>query len=103
MAASVLNTRRAIDMSVFVVRAFLRLRDWSGQRHELAERLADLEQRVSGHDHKLRQIIVSLRQLLEPPDRPQRLIGFSAPAGSKKTRPSRTRIDTPPRNERRRK
>jgi hypothetical protein len=103
MAASVLNTRRAIDMSVFVVRAFLRLRDWSGQRHELAERLADLEQRVRGHDHKLRNIIVSLRQLLEPPDRPQRLIGFSAQSGSTNTRANRTRTDTRPRSETRRK
>jgi hypothetical protein len=102
MAASVLNTRRAIDMSVFVVRAFLRLRDWSGQRHELAERLADLEQRVSGHDQKLRHIIVSLRQLLEPPDQPRRLIGFAAPAGQKKTRSNRTRTDTPSRNAARR-
>lgn len=82
MAASVLNTRRAIDMSVLVVRAFLRLRDWSDRRRELATRLDALEQRVSGHDHKLRSIVVALRQLLEPPDRPKRLIGFSTASES---------------------
>lgn len=78
MAASVLNTRRAIDMSVLVVRAFLRLRDWASQRRELAARLDDLEQRVGGHDDKLGRIIAALRRLLEPPDRPRRAIGFSA-------------------------
>ena len=78
MAASVLNTRRAIDMSVLVVRAFLRLRDWSGRRRELTARLDDLERRMSGHDDKLRGIIVALRQLLEPPHRPRRAIGFAA-------------------------
>ena len=82
MAASVLNTRRAIDMSVLVVRAFLRLRNWSDRRRELATRLDALEQRVSGHDHKLRSIVVALRQLLEPPDRPKRLIGFSTASES---------------------
>ena len=90
MAASVLNTRRAIDMSVLVVRAFLRWRDWSHRRRELATRLDALEQRVSGHDHKLRNIIGALRQLLEPPDRPKRLIGFSA-ASESPNRPARSR------------
>ena len=90
MAASVLNTRRAIDMSVLVVRAFLRLRDWSDRRRELATRLDALEQRVSGHDHKLRGIVVALRQLLEPPDRPKRLIGFST-AGEAPNRPAPSR------------
>jgi hypothetical protein len=77
MAASVLNTRRAIAMSVLVVRAFLRLRDWAGRRRELAERLDHLERRVIGHDDRLRDIIAALRQLLAPPHRPRRSIGFS--------------------------
>jgi hypothetical protein len=97
MAASVLNTRRAIDMSVLVVRAFLRLRDWAARRRELGARLADLEQRVSGHDHKLRSIIVALRQLLEPPDRPKRLIGVSAASES----PNRPAAPRPRRGSRR--
>jgi hypothetical protein len=63
---------------VLVVRAFLRLREWSGRRRELTARLDDLERRVSGHDDKLRDIIVALRQLLEPPHRSRRTIGFSA-------------------------
>ncbi len=50
MAASVLSTARAIDMSIFVVRAFLQLRDLTTPHRELATKLDELEQRVTGHD-----------------------------------------------------
>jgi hypothetical protein len=50
MAASVLNSPRAIQMSLYVVRAFLRLRQWVAGQAELAAKLADLERRVAGHD-----------------------------------------------------
>lgn len=78
MAASLLNTPRAIEMSVFVVRAFVRLRELTGTHAELAATLAALERRVSEHDGELRNIIAALRQLLQPPHRPRRTIGFSA-------------------------
>jgi hypothetical protein len=81
MAASVLNTMRAIDMSVFIVRAFLRLRDLSVPHRELAGKLEDLERRVAGHDGELQAIIAALRELIQPPPRPRRAIGFSSAAG----------------------
>ena len=46
MAATVLNTRRAVQMSIFVVRAFLKLREWVAGQPELSTRLAQLKRRV---------------------------------------------------------
>ncbi len=79
MAATVLNSRRAVQMSIFVVRAFLKLREWVASQAELSTRLAQLEQRVGDHDHELRAIIQALRQLIAPPEPPRRpRIGFGA-------------------------
>ncbi len=78
MAASVLRTPRAIDMSIFVVRAFIQLRDVAAPHRELAAKLGELERRVSGHDDELEEILRALRRLIQSPRRPQRAIGFSA-------------------------
>lgn len=78
MAATVLNSPKAVQMSVFVVRAFLRLRQVVAEHKQLAAKLAKLERRVTGHDSELKSIIVALRQLLTPPDPPpRRRIGFA--------------------------
>jgi hypothetical protein len=76
MAASVLNSPRAVQMSIFVVRAFLRLRELVVGQAKLAAKLAELERRVGAHDHDLRAIIEAIRQLVQPPQRPKRQIGF---------------------------
>ncbi len=76
MAASILNSPRAVEMSVFVVRAFVRLRDFARGHEELARQLAALERRVAGHDVELQSVLAALRRLLEPPSRPRRPIGF---------------------------
>jgi len=76
MAASVLNSSRAVQMSIFVVRAFLRLRKWVAGRAELSARLSELERRVGKHDGRLKAIIKALRELIEPPAPPRRRIGF---------------------------
>jgi hypothetical protein len=77
MAASVLNSARAIEMSIFVVRAFLRLRDLAASHRELAAKLAALEHKVSDHDEELTKILGALRSLIAPPLRQRRAIGFS--------------------------
>ena len=76
MAASVLNSPRAIQMSLYVVRAFLRLRQWLGGQAQLAAKLADLERRVSGHDDEIKVSVQAIRQLMTPPESPRRRIGF---------------------------
>jgi len=88
MAASVLNTPRAVEMSVFVVRAFVRLRAFIATHKELAEKLAELERKLAGHDEQIVAIIDAIRRLMAPPARPdapappdKRRIGFHAEDG----------------------
>jgi len=76
MAASVLNSPRAVEMSIFVVRAFVRLRSLSRTHAELASKLDALERRVTGHDEELKKMFTGLRALLSPQSRPSRRIGF---------------------------
>jgi hypothetical protein len=77
MAASVLNSPRAVEMSVFVIRAFVRLRVYARGHAEIAKRLDDLERRVTDHDDDLGEMFGALRALLAPSPRNQREIGFA--------------------------
>jgi len=78
MAATVLNSDRAIKVSLFVVRAFLKLREMLGTQKEFARKLEGLEKKFSEHDEKFRIVFQSIRQLMQPaPVHPRRRIGFS--------------------------
>jgi hypothetical protein len=79
MAATVLNSPRAVEVSVFVVRAFVKLREFALAHKELAAKLDQLEKKVAGHDDALRQLVVAIRQLMAPPadDKSKRRIGFA--------------------------
>ena len=76
MAASVLNTSRAVEVSVYVVRAFIRLRELLSTHAELSQKLAELESRVDGHDEQIAELIEAIRQLLSPAEKPERRIGY---------------------------
>ncbi len=77
MAASVLNTPRALEMSVFVVRAFVALRRSAANNREVGEKLAELERRLEHHDSQLRSIVAAIRELMSPAEVPKRRrIGF---------------------------
>jgi hypothetical protein len=77
MAASVLNTPRAVQMSVFVVRAFIRLRDLSAGNKELAAKLAEHEKKLITHDRQIVHIVEAIKQLTAPPPvKKKRAIGF---------------------------
>lgn len=76
MAANVLKTKRAVQMSVFVVRAFVRLRELTLAHRDLAEKLKELEQTVGKHDADIRTIVKAIRELMKPPAKPVRQIGF---------------------------
>lgn len=84
MAASVLNSPRAVEMSVFVVRAFVRLRQVLIEHHELAARLDELEARVARHDNTLSTLVATIRQMATPPASPSRQIGFVVDPQEKK-------------------
>ncbi|MEA2236712.1 MAG: hypothetical protein QOC81_1436 [Thermoanaerobaculia bacterium] len=77
MVASVLNSPRAIEMSVFVVRAFVRLREYARGHAEIAKRLDALERTVTAHDENLLEMFTALRALLTPSPRTKHEIGFA--------------------------
>lgn len=76
MAATILNSPNAVEMSVFIVRAFVALRDWLATHRELAEKLDYLERKVSSHDQALAGVIDAIRQLTSTPSPKKRPIGF---------------------------
>ena len=88
MAASVLNTPRAVEISVYVVRAFVRLRELLVSDRALALKLQELEQqlerRLDLHDQAIAQLMHAIRELMTPPTPKQRPIGFVTPAEKKR-------------------
>lgn len=75
MAASVLNTPRAIEASIFVVRAFVKLRTLLATHKELERKLIALENK---YDEQFKIVFEAIRQLMLPPEKPRRPIGFEA-------------------------
>ena len=77
MLASVLNSEIAVQASVRVVRAFVRLREMVAANAQLASKLAELERRLDSHDEAIVDLFATLKRLLEPPEPPKkREIGF---------------------------
>ena len=76
MLASVLNSPIAIQASVRVVRAFVRLREMVAANATLANKLKDLERRLDSHDEAIIELFAVLKRLLEPEAKPKREIGF---------------------------
>ena len=78
MAANVLNNPQAVRMSVFVVRAFVKLREMMATHKELAHKLAELERKLQNHDESIRSLVVAIRRLMAPPEPepPKKRIGF---------------------------
>lgn len=76
MLASVLNSERAISMSIMVVRAFVKLRELMRDHKELAIKIAKLEANDMKQDKQLREIYYAIQQLMAPPEKPKRPIGF---------------------------
>jgi hypothetical protein len=77
MAASVLNSPKAIEVSVFVVRAFIQLREVIAGHKELARKIAQLERRLGDHDDQIMVLMEAIKQLMDPKPPPKnRRIGF---------------------------
>ena len=78
MAASVLNSRRAVEVAVFVVRAFVKTRRVLSDDRELAQRLAQLERKLAEHDEQIVGVVRAIRTLLGSGPVPRRRrIGFN--------------------------
>jgi len=80
MAATVLNSERAVEMSVFVVRAFVRLREMLAANKELAARIEELEEHLETHDGTIQEIFRVIKKLMKPPPSRRSKIGFVLPS-----------------------
>lgn len=85
MAATVLNSQRAIEMSVFVVRAFVRMRETMLVNQHVVSKLSELEARLDDHDVELQELVEAIRELMTPLPANNRRIGFEAPSTSEKS------------------
>ena len=83
MAAMVLNSQRAMEISVCGVRAFVRLRETLSSNKELAVKLGELERKLDSHDKAIAGILKAIRHLMNPPCPKRRGIGFTADLDSK--------------------
>lgn len=76
MAASVLNSPKAVEMSIQVVRTFVRLRHLLASHHQLTAKLDELEHRTATHDTHSVALFDAVRSLMATPEKPKRQIGF---------------------------
>jgi hypothetical protein len=76
MLSSVLKSERAVKVNIAIMRAFVKLRETLETNRELARNFAELEKHVGKHDAEIAAIIDAIRQLMAPPEKPRREIGF---------------------------
>ncbi len=76
MLSSVLRSKRAIQVNIIIMRAFVKLRELAVNHRALATKLAQLERKVGGHDGQIRSLFDAIRQLMEPPPSKSQRIGF---------------------------
>jgi hypothetical protein len=84
MAATVLNSERAVQMSVFVVRAFVRLREMLSTNRRLAGKIDELENRLDSTDSAILDLLAAMKELTIPKTKRGPRIGFQLPAASVK-------------------
>jgi ORF6N domain len=79
MLSSVLNSERAIEVNIAIMRAFVHLRELIGTHKDLARKLEELERKMGEHDEHFRIVFEAIRQLMTPPPEPEkkRRIGFA--------------------------
>ena len=76
MLSSVLKSKRAIDVNILIMRAFVKMRQILSTHKELADKLNELEDKYEKHDKDIKAIIDAIRQLMAPPEKSARKIGF---------------------------
>jgi len=76
MLSSVLNCEHAIEVNIAIIRAFVQLRKMMISHTKLAHKLADQERQMKDHDEQIQAIFVAIRQLMLPPERSTKKIGF---------------------------
>ena len=82
MAATVLNSKKAVEMSIFVVRAFVRMREALATSQKIMAKLKDLEEKFGTHDAQIQEIVEALQEMMTPPPAKGKKIGFELPEGN---------------------
>ena len=77
MLSSVLKSRRAIEVNIAIMRAFVQLRKMIDSHAELSYKLSDLERKLGDHDEQIQAIFEAIRQLMAPPDKKKKKIGYT--------------------------
>jgi DNA-binding PadR family transcriptional regulator len=76
MLSSVLRSKRAAQVNIEIMRAFVRIRQTLAAHKELDQKLKELERHLRDHDEQIQAIFEAIRQLMTPPERPKKRIGF---------------------------
>ena len=76
MLSSVLNSKRAIDVNIAIIRVFVKLRQILSTHKELSYKLRELERKIEKHDAEIQSIFEAIHQLMTVPEKPKRKIGF---------------------------
>jgi len=76
MLSSILNSKRAIEVNILIMRAFVRLREAMAGSKELARWLDELEKRIASHDESIQALFQAIRQLMAPKEPAKKRIGF---------------------------
>jgi hypothetical protein len=84
MAATVLNSKRAVEVSLYIVRAFVRLRELVATHKDLAQRLDGHERKLASHDQAIAGLVTTIGQIMAPAETKRRPIGFVVPTEKKR-------------------
>lgn len=76
MLSSVLRSKRAVQVNIAIMRAFVKLREVLSSHKELAYKLRQLETKIERHDDEIKMIFDTIRQLMKPPETKEKKIGF---------------------------
>ena len=78
MLSGVLNSKRAVQVNIAIMRTFVKLREMLNTSRELAKKFQELERRIAGHDKSIGVLFEAIRALMHEPEKPKRPIGFTA-------------------------
>jgi phage regulator Rha-like protein len=76
MLSSVLNSQRAVQMNILIIRAFVKLREMLATHKDLARKIEDLERQQKEHGRQLAAVYSIVKRLIEAPSKPKNPIGF---------------------------
>ena len=77
MLSSVLKSKRAVQVNIQIMRTFVKLREILSTHKELAQKLKELELKIDSHDQHIQAIFEFINQLIAPPEKPKRKMGFT--------------------------